>query len=401
MNPTTAMSLPWTPDNVPHAVLDILRGCNIRCRSCYNSKPERIKPLPEIEAELDALLRLRPLHSVTIVGGEITLHPGLVEIVRLVRRRGLFVELCSNGVDLDDALLEALGKAGANVIFLHIEPNQLRPDLPENATAADVRRLREEKAALVAAHGIQVGLTVTAYPEKLGEIEDAFAFALDSPHICWLLVTWWRDIARMPQIRGYLVAGMSAESGFERHQGTEEEAAIIKIGQLLETRFGLRPFGFIGSNLDATERRWLSIIVSAVHRRGALCSHKSLRPTRVERAFLELSRRLTGHYPFFQAQRAGQLGLHLLLNGLAGGGLAGNLKLLAHAIRPGARLRTKRFLFQRPAAFDKLGRVIHCRCCPDAVLIAGRLVPVCISDRVSPGRETRPDTGAAGAGTPQ
>ena len=387
MNDTnhTAMSLPWTLENVPHAVLDILRGCNIHCRSCYNSHPDRIKPLAEIETELDALMRLRKLQSVSIVGGEITLHPDLVQIVRLVRRRGLFVELCSNGVDLNDQLLGELGRAGANVIFLHIEPNQRRPDLPENATAEDVRRLRAEKAALVAAHGIEVGLTVTAYPEKLAEIEDAFEFALESPHIFWLLVTWCRDINRMPSIHGDLDTGMFAKSGFAQHQGHEEEASRREIERLLESKYGLKPFGFLGSNLDAADRRWLSFIVGAVHRHGKLSFHQSLRPTLVEKAFLELSHKLTGRYPFYQAQQAGSFALHLLLNGLAGGTLAGNLKLLGRTSLSGARLSAKRFLFQRPAAFDEHGRVVHCQCCPDAVVKGGRLVPLCISDQVANG----------------
>ena len=388
------MRLPWTLENVPHAVLDILRGCNIRCRSCYNSQPDRIKPLAEIDAELDALMRLRRLHSVSIVGGEITLHPELVEIVRRVRRRGLFVELCSNGVGLNNHLLAALSQAGANVIFLHIEPNQRRPDLPENATTEDVRQLRVEKAALVAAHGIQAGLTVTAYPEKLTEVEDAFAFALESPHIGWLLVTWCRDINRMPPIRGDLPTGMFAESGFASHQGREEEASLREIERLLETKHGLKPFGFIGSNLDVADRRWLSFIIGAAHRRGELSCHKSLRPTWAEKAFLELLRKLTGRYPFYQSQRAGQFALHLLLNGLAGGGLAGNLKLLGHASLSGARLSAKRFLFQRPAAFDEQGRVVHCQCCPDAVVKEGRLVPLCISDQVINGDfKSKPEDG--------
>ena len=182
--------------------LDILRGCNIRCRDCYNLRPDRIKSLAEIDAELEALTRLRQLQSLSIVGGEITLHPDLVEIVRRVRQRGLFVELFSNGVDLNDELLTQLKQAGANVIFLHIERDQRRPDLPAEATGNDLKRLRVEKAALVAAHGIEVGLAVTAYPEKLEEVEEAVSFALESPCVCYLLVTWWRDVNRMPPIHG-------------------------------------------------------------------------------------------------------------------------------------------------------------------------------------------------------
>jgi len=50
----------------------------------------RIKPLAEIRSELDALMRLQKLHSVSIVGGEITLHPELHRNCQRVRRRGLF-----------------------------------------------------------------------------------------------------------------------------------------------------------------------------------------------------------------------------------------------------------------------------------------------------------------------
>ena len=109
---SSPLQLPWTLANVPHAVLDILRGCNIRCRDCYNLPPDHIKPLAEIEAQLDALTRLRRLQSISIVGGEITLHPDLVEIVRRVRKRGLFVELFTNGVDLTESCLPTQAGGG-------------------------------------------------------------------------------------------------------------------------------------------------------------------------------------------------------------------------------------------------------------------------------------------------
>jgi hypothetical protein len=390
-----AFRLPWTTDTVPHAVLDILRGCNIRCRDCYNLRPDYIKTLEEIEEQLDTLMRLRKLDSVSIVGGEVTLHPDLVEIVRRVRQRGLFAELFTNGVDLDDRLLTQLKQAGVNVIFLHIEPSQRRPDLPTDATAKDLARLRVEKAALVAAHGIEVGLAVTAYPEKLEELEASIAFTLESPHVCYLLVTWWRDVRRMPNLTGDLTAGMVAGAEEVRSRCPQNEVRPLELCRWLEQRFQLAPFGFLGSNLDPTDPHWLSVMVTAVHQQGELSCRGSLRATWVERVFLEANRRLTGRYPFYQAQRPGLLRFHLLLNGLAGGGLSRNAELLKYANRPGAKLSAKRLLFQWPASLDKLGRVVHCQCCPDAVLKNGALVPLCISDRVTTrsltGQEKVPD----------
>lgn len=376
-----AIRLPWTSDTVPHAVLDILRGCNIRCRDCYNLQPDHVRPLAEIEEQLDALMCLRRLQSVSIVGGEITLHPELVKIIRLVRQRGLFVELFTNGVALNDDLLARLKEAGANVIFLHIEPQQRRPDLPAEATADDLNRLRQEKVALVAAHGIEVGLTVTAYPDKPHEVEDAVAFALESPHVCYLLVTLWRDVSRMPAITGDLTTGML--SGSENIQPAgQRETQPKELCQWLERRFGITPFAFLGSNRADDEPRWMSYLTATVHRQNELIQQHSLRPTWVEKTVLEASRKLTGRYPFYQKQNFWQTALHLLLNGLAGGSIFKRLKFLGCAMQPGVRLAAKRLLFQWPAAVDKSGRLIHCQCCPDAVLKDGHLVPLCISDLV-------------------
>jgi len=47
----------------------------------------------------------------------------LAEIVRRIRRRDLFVELFTNGVALNGQSLTELKQAGANLIFLHIEPD--------------------------------------------------------------------------------------------------------------------------------------------------------------------------------------------------------------------------------------------------------------------------------------
>ena len=386
-----AMQLPWTSETVPHAVLDILRGCNVRCRDCYNLQPDHIKPLAEIEAQLDALMRLRKLQSVSIVGGEITLHPGLVEIVRSVRRRGLFAELFTNGVLLNDDFLARLKQAEANVIFLHIEPQQRRPDLRAESTDEDLKRLRQEKASQITAHGIEVGLAVTAYPDKPREIEDAIAFALESPHICYLLVTLWRDVSRMPAITGDLATGMFCSSD-KIQSAVQREARPEELCRWLEQRFGITPFAFLGSNLDPAEPRWMSYLTATAHRNGKLLHKRSLHPTWVERRFLEVSRKLTGRYPFYQKQHSLQTAFHLLLNGLAGGGIFGNLKLLGCATQPGVRLAAKRFLFQWPATFDESGRVVHCECCPDAVLKDGRLVPLCISDLVANGKTARQKT---------
>jgi hypothetical protein len=377
---TPPMPLPWTLRTAPHAVLDILRGCNIRCRDCFNSRPDRVKSLREIEEELDTLLRLRKLHSLAIVGGEITLHPQLVEVVRMVKGRGLFVELFSNGVDLEPGSLARLKEAGTDLIFLHIEPQQRRPDLSANASREDLRRLRAEKTAQVVAQGIEAGLAVTVYPDRLQEAAEAVDFTLESPDVCCLLVTLWRDVTRMPPISGSLEDGLRA---FEpcADLGRKDRLTNPEVCRPLEEQFRLTPFAFVGSNIDPLEPRWLSYLVAAVHRHGVPLSLHSLRPTLIEKAYLAMTYRIAGRYPFYQAQNAFRFSLQLLFNALAGGGVR-NLKPLLAACRPGAKLTAKKLLFQCAASVDAQGRVAHCHCCPDAVVQDGKLVPLCVSDQV-------------------
>ena len=95
------MTLPWTGPGVPHAVLDINRGCDIRCRACYNARPVSLKSLSAIDAELDTLSRLRRLHAVTIAGGEPLLHPDLFEVIRRIKGRGFVPAMLTNGYAFD------------------------------------------------------------------------------------------------------------------------------------------------------------------------------------------------------------------------------------------------------------------------------------------------------------
>ena len=104
-----AWQLPWSGKMVPHALLDIIRDCNISCRACYNAYPPGThKTMDQVRAELDKLLQLRRLGSVSILGGEAILHPQLYDIIRMIRERGLFRRgLFTNGLAVDQTVCKA------------------------------------------------------------------------------------------------------------------------------------------------------------------------------------------------------------------------------------------------------------------------------------------------------
>jgi len=378
-----AWHLPWGKETVPHGLLDVIRGCNISCDACYNSLPPSVSTMHEIEEELKMLRTHRRLGMVSIVGGEVLLHPDLCRIIRLIKKHGLCAQIYTNGLLLDDVRLGELKKAGLDIISLHIERGQNRPDLPENASLDQLRALWDAKAALIARHEIDVGLTMTAFEHRLEEVTHIVSFVNDSPHINYLLVTLFRDTDRFSDIRGGLLSGELRGALREPPRRRADTLTNAQMNRLLHERLSLRPFGFLGSNKNPGDPRWLSYLVATRrNRRGEVVKYAA-KASAFEKAFLALSLRFAGRYPMYRRQSTPQLIVHLTLNALAGGDFLGNMKFLIGSLLSPGRLGAKRLLFQCPAEVEADGTVVHCENCPDAVVKNGELIPVCLADKVA------------------
>lgn len=377
--------LPWDYDgDVPHALLDILRGCNLRCQACYNHTDPRIKPFDEVKAEVDELLRLRRLQSISIVGGEPLLQPELCDIVRFLRFRGLHVEIFTNGLLLDRAACVRLKEAGADLVFLHIDSGQDRPELAASAAWPDRRHLISEKAACVTAAGMEAGLAITAYPDRPWEVEDCVKLTLDLEDLGYLLVTRFREHAAIVGIEGDLAAGLKATVVGTPHASPKNMRSHLDMQHMLNERHAIRPFAGLGSNRDPHDARWLSYLVCTINRHGQRRMTQGLRASACERIFSALYRQFAGRYLFFVPWNATRFWLQLLLNAASGGSVMGNIRLAWSALLPGNRLHAKRLLFQNPAEVDASGIISHCFNCPDATFHHGKLVPVCLADLCRP-----------------
>lgn len=375
-----AWQLPWQGDMVPHAVLDVLRGCNMTCRGCYNiRKSVTPKPLKQIEEELDTLLQLRRLSSVTILGGEVTLHPRLLDIVRLVRGKGLRAELFTNGLHVEQATCKQLKDAGLDILYFHVEKGQKRSDLKNSSSAEALTRLRLEKAIMAGREGLDVGLSVTAFPGERDDMQEVISLALKTPEINYVLVTLFRDHSNITSLSGNLRTGFSG-TGTSLDEATKQ--SNHEIAEWMRTQFNVEPFACMGSNLNIDDPRWLSYLIGALHAPDGTASFDYLRPSLLEKAVM-LGYRLRGRYPMYMEQNAERFRKQLVLNGLLGGRRQTNMVLLKRSKDPSLQLRTKRILFQNPAELTEDGKVIHCKWCPDAVLKNGGLVPVCIADHVT------------------
>jgi hypothetical protein len=376
-----AWELPWRNEWVPHAVIDVLRTCNISCRACYNTQPAAPpKSVVQVESELDTLLQRRRLSSVSILGGEVSLHPQLCDIIKTTRARDVKVELITNGLEVDESMCHDLKRAGLNIIYFHVERGQKRADLPEEHTSQDLNTLRRAKAIMAARAGLDVGLTVTAYPSEREDLRDTIQLTLAMPEINYLLVTLFRDNRGIRSLSGNIYDGFKGE-GNPPDEDTKQN--LRELAEWMENEFGFRPFGCMGSSLDPSDPRWLSYLIGAVYAQDDTHYHAHVESSLLEKGVVFCSRLLNGRYPMYLEQNSDKFKKQLALNALLGGNRTSNRALIKRAKIPGTRLTTKRILFQNPAELAEDGRLIHCKWCPDAVLKNGSLVPVCIADNIS------------------
>jgi hypothetical protein len=227
--------------------------------------------------------------------------------------------------------------------------------------------------------GLDVGLTVTAYPGEMDDLRDVISLTIQTPEINYLLVTLFRDNSGVKSLRGDIFSGFSGT-------GTPPDASGLQnnnqYAEWLKNEFGIEPFGCMGSNLDREDPRWLSYFVGTVYETNGEFHFEAIQPSLLEK-FAMMLYRIAGRYPMYIDQNADRFRKQLVLNGLLGGRRRSNMALVGRAGKQGARLTAKRLLFQNPAELTADGRLIHCKWCPDAVLKGGSLVPVCIADHVT------------------
>lgn len=236
-------------------------------------------------------------------------------------------------------------------------------------------------AATIGAHPIC--RRATAYRSRMHELVEVVRLVIDSPHIHFLLMTNCSRIGQIESLTGDLSTGITGIAVADG-QGDGLAAEVIEPAQTIQClrqELGLQPFGYLGSNLDPADPRWISYMLAAVRGSEGRSAYHPLKPSWTERLAMHLIHLLRGRFEFHQRQSSLRLRVQLLLNALTGGNLSGNLRILCRSLRPGGRLWAKHLVILAPSGLSHDGRVVHCRDCPDATIHEGHLVPPCLSDR--------------------
>lgn len=151
------------------AVLFLAR-CNYRCPYCHNhrlvTEPDSLSDWP-VALVLEKLEALRGwLDGVCVTGGEPTVSPGALELLRLFKRERWPVKLDTNGSRPDALGLivsDGLAEAFSVDVKAPLEPIPYRRN---GGAGADPEKVRES-LALLAASGLPVYLRTTVHPSLL------------------------------------------------------------------------------------------------------------------------------------------------------------------------------------------------------------------------------------------
>ena len=374
--------LPWNGHDMPHAALDLLRGCNIVCDGCYNARPPHVKPLAQLRDEVDQLLRLRRLQTLTFTGGEPSLHPALLDIARYVKSKKLRLGMLTNGLLLNETLAGKLAEVGMDIILLHIQSGQQRPDLPTHPSEDQLRALRAAKARLVTQRGMEVGLTGIAYPGRSEEIRCLLDETMESPDLSFLLLCRRCNLNKFLGIRGdigtRMVAQVQTQASLETMMASEmpEDPFNAAIAE-----YGLRPFAYIGSSRDPEHPMWISFFCVAVSNGTGRARWYGVRPSWLDRGLMAMMRRIHGHYVFFFKSSRAMCRMRLGLSALSNLRNSRLWRVIVDSFRPGVVVREKHVVIEQSPELMPDGEVVYCRECPDATLVNGKLLPPCLADR--------------------
>jgi uncharacterized Fe-S cluster-containing radical SAM superfamily protein len=360
---------------VPHAVLESNYTCNRQCTHCYNRFRGIVKPLEQIRAEIDQAMAKRNLETISILGGEPTLHPHLPEIVRYIKSRNLVCQILTNGVVLlkagGDALLDRLIDAGLDRIVVHVDDGQ-------GLNEQEVEEMRTSLFTKFERRKLAFALSITLSSDKPDAVPGVMKRYARYRYFDGILATVARHMDQVVQ-------SLTSSNG-----SPELSDVYVNISGGLQ----VEPSSYLPSNLDDREVRWLIYFYYLNATTGKSVSTSPVFTRLMRRAY----RLLTGRHLFAVPMRPLLSKLWFLCTSLVEILLDPvNIFRYVHLVRNSALLRSIRFQYivvQSAPQFNAEKQCVElCYHCPDATIRNGKLAPVCLADWISPPGEHHADSG--------
>jgi len=358
--------LKYANEDCPHLTIETNLSCNIKCRSCYNINNSFIKDFDLICEEIDTGLKKRNLQSITLIGGEPTLHPDLVKIVMYIKKQGIVCQMLTNGVifleEEEDLLLNSLVEAGLDKILLHVDEGQ--EEIHDNIDLVIHTLFRKfEKAKIF--YALSTTVFHDTQQRAAGKMRK-YAAHKYFDGILALLVRHCEEAIKPSFVE------TGASSMLKEYEGISKE-------------LGIQPVAYFPTSLDDREISWLFYFFYINSNTGVVFSRSRTLVT----MFFKLYRIFYGRLAFGLNFRGAlfyfvfivSAFLEIIINPLR---IASLLKLMFHS-RILSALRIHTLVIQNPPQYHSEKEQFHiCYHCPDATIRNGRLTPLCLADIINP-----------------
>jgi hypothetical protein len=350
----------------PHLTIETNLTCNIRCRGCYNLYKTYVKPLFQIESEIDLALLKRNVETITLLGGEPTLHPKLVEIIKYVKKKNIICEMLTNGVVFLDEdgnrLLDEIVAAGLDRIVLHV-------DVGQSHIHKDIDQVRHTLFKKFERRRIFFSLSTTIYHDNQGKIP-----------------SYMKDYSCYRYFDGILsILKIDTPHNFFSNYVPGKNSKLYEEYNCIRKDLRIAPSAYIPTSLDDEKISWLMFFY---YINTKTKETMDISPE-YNRIFRKIYRFCAKRHVFGMTSSPWLFPYSFLLTCL--------VEILFHPkkifaigrlIRKSFWLRNLRFhyiLIQKGPEFDhEKGKVQMCYHCPDATIRNGKLTPVCVADLINP-----------------
>ncbi len=368
------IKMPWRAHNSPNVMLEVTDACNITCQMCYKKEGTIIKSIPQIQRDIETAMRVRRLHTMTISGGEPTLHPELCRIVAMIKRYGLHVFLLTNGVLIDEDYLSRLKKSGLDSILFHVDMGQTRPDLPVNPSFSDIQVRLKQLTEMANSHELDVSISLTLYDDDQETLSNFSRFFFDSEEITFLFIARGIDprnlLLQLADSERTNVA-ISAASGVTH--GTQ------RVIDYYTVKHDIEPFAFLPAS-DGKRTVWISYFVPIIYTKTNIILF-NIQANYLDLWLMEIPRIFSGHYIHKTKQNSAVTLLRVVVNGLTTFRLRQLVQFLAQSLSADNKLRHKMIVYDDGPIVEN-GRLIACKDCPTAIVRDDKVLRCCTADYV-------------------
>ncbi|MBM3292543.1 radical SAM protein, partial [Candidatus Bathyarchaeota archaeon] len=366
------IKMPWNNTTCPNVMIEITDACNLNCRVCYKKKGDSFKSLSSIKLDIEAAIKLRKLHTVTISGGEPTLHPELYQIVKMIKSYGFHVFLLTNGVLIDEVCIKNLKEAGLDSILFHVDIGQNRSDLPNGPDFNDIKLRLKKLTQLASSYQLDVSISLTLYDNNKDLLEYS-KFFFDSEEITFF----------------FIARGVDPKSLFSQFSDSEEKnklrvvddtgkKGIQNVIEFYQNNYGIEPFSYI-PGLNGKDTVWISYFVPITYSKHGNRLFK-IKSNIIDAWLMEIPRIISGKYIHKTKQNTMITLLRTFFNSVATFRPFYFLQFLFSLTSADAQLRHKMIVYDNGPIIDDKGQLVYCEYCPTAIVRNGKLLTCCTAD---------------------